>query len=1140
MWNPYNPSTDILTIEQSMECYKDIKDKLEKLINSTEQNKEKEAASLIEQAREQEGILKEAIKRINDNSKNVTETELNKVREAEKLLENISGEIKNLYNNITSSESPSEKTEEEKKTEEDKKTWEEEKAQEDKKTGEEEKPEEDKKAEIPETKSDNIFSKAKDWIWDQWKDVWDEKKWETEWWLNLLRTAWFVATWVWAVSLAYKGIKKLFWWGKDEEAEEEEEKPTKKKKKKPFFDRWYWKAIKWWLIITWGYWLGKNFGWWGTDEDNPTDKETPEVKYKAFEKLDQESKETYNALWNQIDNTYEKMFDRELKAWYQDEMNMERIAREVNWDITNTWVIPFCLDNKFWTVEDLMWQNHSITEAIRWWVQKMIGWLKTAWNNVLETFASDYLSKLPSWTGMKFVATTLEWKVEEWAKKNVDTQKELEYFFRQSIRVERYFFEKKRQLEYILADRVAKALWKKATEVLDDDSLYEEYIENDPTYQNFLHSNLLASANILKNEKILDDSISPDTVTAVEELDEKRDEILGKNQWDGDVIQSINKKVDNHEDITQSEKTLLSNACTKLSEDIENSIIPALKDSPLSVRENLLWTSDNPEIKKYIQKGWLMELISNFRNVLSGDKQKIDSWEISTEEIREIAWRINDLLALKKEIILWAWTIWMEDWNIIFKWYEWIYWSLKNLYKWVKKLSQWDLLGCLEFMASGLPGVWAWIIVLGWWYQLIHLRGQRAWKMVKVWWKIWAAPLYPVYLMGKKSWLWRCLSAMSRNLLSKSKRLQRLQFMWENGCKRFKQALQRWEITLSDASDILARKVDSLDPDVSRQRLDEFKLDKTTLTTGVESDELFVKKCLFDDYFLSKNWWDTSTSRQLLSDLKKDKDLYEKAIKYFDSCPEVKQHVINWWNINGLRTAINAHEQNLANLARRTPDKFSPKCEEAWKRSSLKNEFDVERSRLEENLKTKEDAKVKAEEAKRKARGTWRKQAEKNLQQVERDIQKAKKELESLDNIEKEVKTSMMELENSTSVRKLDTALDNLLWDTEKIAKKLSTETGGTLLDVMKNAKSLNDFVDSAVDSTWKRLFNSVDELLDQLNWRFITDLMTNHPHLKIPNATKTLIDKLSDIKVNGKAALNLADDVMSALKYLFRISKAI
>jgi hypothetical protein len=88
---------------------------------------------------------------------------------------------------------------------------------------------------------------------------------------------------------------------------------------------------------------------------------------------------------------------------------------------------------------------------------------------------------------------------------------------------------------------------------------------------------------------MLDDNISSDTQETVEELDQKRDEILGKNASDSkDVIQIINEKVDNNESISSAEKTLLSNACTNMCKDIEDSIIPALEDSPLAIWENLL------------------------------------------------------------------------------------------------------------------------------------------------------------------------------------------------------------------------------------------------------------------------------------------------------------------------------------------------------------------------------------------------------------------------------------------------------------------------------------------------------------------------------------------------------------------------
>jgi hypothetical protein len=49
-----------------------------------------------------------------------------------------------------------------------------------------------------------FFWKAWDWIWEQWSDVWSGDKRKQQPWKNLLRTAWFVATWVWAVALAYK------------------------------------------------------------------------------------------------------------------------------------------------------------------------------------------------------------------------------------------------------------------------------------------------------------------------------------------------------------------------------------------------------------------------------------------------------------------------------------------------------------------------------------------------------------------------------------------------------------------------------------------------------------------------------------------------------------------------------------------------------------------------------------------------------------------------------------------------------------------------------------------------------------------------------------------------------------------------
>ena len=100
-----------------------------------------------------------------------------------------------------------------------------------------------------------FFWKAWDWIWTQWWDVWDKEKWQTEWWVNLLRTAWFVATWVWAVALIAKWVKKLFW--KDKKKEDSKDKKEIDK------EEWDKKESSWrkkFLIRAWvGTWV---VVWW--------------------------------------------------------------------------------------------------------------------------------------------------------------------------------------------------------------------------------------------------------------------------------------------------------------------------------------------------------------------------------------------------------------------------------------------------------------------------------------------------------------------------------------------------------------------------------------------------------------------------------------------------------------------------------------------------------------------------------------------------------------------------------------------------------------------------------------------------------------------------------------------------------------
>lgn len=123
-----------------------------------------------------------------------------------------------------------------------------------------------------------FFKRTKEWVWEQWDDIWDKEKWKEEKWKNLLRTAWFAVTWIWTVALAVKWVKKLWnwaFWDKDEEGSEEDtekkskDKKEKKKKKKerreerrkkrkerkenrPWRQKFLiWSAVAWWTVVWW-------------------------------------------------------------------------------------------------------------------------------------------------------------------------------------------------------------------------------------------------------------------------------------------------------------------------------------------------------------------------------------------------------------------------------------------------------------------------------------------------------------------------------------------------------------------------------------------------------------------------------------------------------------------------------------------------------------------------------------------------------------------------------------------------------------------------------------------------------------------------------------------------------------------------
>jgi len=208
----------------------------------------------------------------------------------------------------------------------------------------ESKPEEQAKEDTEEEKG--IFEKAKDWVWDQWDDIWDKEKWKTEWWKNALRTAWFVATWVWAVALAYKGIKSLWnraFWDDEEEEEEETESKPKKKKKTSWWKKWL-AAV--WIWTAWYLW------------------------YKHWDKIKE--------FWGDMRDKVKKIFEREKP------LTIEEAVQSATSEVRN------------WKIKENPFRQH-----FEWWISynEADGTISSYW----ETTTIDVKHRRIEWlNGIKF------------------------------------------------------------------------------------------------------------------------------------------------------------------------------------------------------------------------------------------------------------------------------------------------------------------------------------------------------------------------------------------------------------------------------------------------------------------------------------------------------------------------------------------------------------------------------------------------------------------------------------------------------------------------------------------------------------------------------------------------------------------
>ena len=737
--------------------------------------------------------------------------------------------------------------------------------------------------------------KTKDFVSENWSDVTSWEKWKEEPWKNILRAVGF---WVTGYAI-YKWVKGLWnraFWDKDEWEEEwdseESEWKTKKKKKKSFWKTTAWKILKWTWIWVWvgtlWYWIGKKLHLWWEDEEKPTDASPDEVKYKAYEEFykdpnNKEAVENYEQLWENVDITYEALYDRELQAWYQDELEMKRIASEQSrWMEHYKWIIPFCLDNKFGSIENILSQNSSMKEAMAWGIREMVAYVKNLWNDFLKTFVDSFLSKLPSWTIVANMSWSLSEKIDKWITSNKNTEKELQFFFRQSIRVQTYLFEKREQLEDKIAEENARKYWLKKEDILKDKELYEKYVEKDEKLQKFLISPISTWMTILKDNAIFDSKVWEDVKESVKNLDKQRDEVLGNTSWWKDILQTIYEKKEKWEALTDAEKQQLWKSCDNIVKDIDDNIMDAVEESAWNLYGDLFRT-DDANLRKYLDKSWLEKMFQEYKVKIIEKKWELLNGSLDAEWIASLAQTVNNMLALKKEAVLWAQTIekdYDENWNIIYRIPWFLTGSVANLVKWAEKLWDWEVWAGTQYIASAW--LWTWLIMTIWW--TIYWCKTWKWWIAKKWVYIATLPASLVYSAWKwaiqRSKIWRRFG--DKLVYWSPKWVQMMtEFKWEEWADKLLKALKLWKISLSDAEEIATRKITwywgtkkireawCLAFDVEEDHLNDFK----------------IREKIFDKYVLSISW--SENSSDFLKKLKEDNDVYKRAVKYFDE-PSVR------------------------------------------------------------------------------------------------------------------------------------------------------------------------------------------------------------------------------------------------------------
>lgn len=810
----------------------------------------------------------------------------------------------------------------------------------------------------PDQKDKGILAKTGDFISENFTAVTSGETWKKEAGMNVLRTAGFLGA-GYAAWAGIKGAWNWMFWDKEEEKEDEnsdsEEGETSKKKskkeKKSFWKTGFGKFLKWTGIGagvgTAGYYIGKYFGRWGTEADK-TDKEKFE-SYEDFMKEHPEEAKRYETLGGTVDQFYSSIYLPELSAGYQDELEMARISKEQSGN-TKIYkgVVPYCLDDKFGSVEAILAQNSSMKNAISGGLTAMLQYVKNLGTGFVQQFVDSYLSKLPSWVPFANMSGTAEEKLEKWKAENQQAERELQYFFRQSIRVQTYLMEKKEQLIDKIATEQATLTGKSKSDLLSDDDLREKYIMKDAQYQAFMSSPIRSSTKILEEKGVFDGQTSDYVKTEVEKLDKERAEVLWVKKGEKDILQTLAEKKVANQAPTEEEKKKLTSSCDAIIKEIDDNIYDAAEASAWNLYGDLLNTND-AAVRQYFENSGLEKVLDSYKQKIREAQTKLKEGKLDQNQIFALSDSINNMLAFKKEIMIWASTIHKdidENGNIICRIPGFCSDSLANLKRGVEALWGGEWMEATSYLASSALWTGITLTVVG---GVVYIVGSKTLGkgMIKTGLTVATLPASLAWIGAKKI---GNNFAPARRLIDKVKYgmprryLSWTEFKGEKGPENLMQAVKRGDLKLSKAESIMRGKTSWWLSGQSE------KVWGNYFDLPSDKSNINLAEKIFDKYVSG-----TKTGDSFLKELKQDPELYQKVIKNLDNGNEIRQAITGNEGVEKLRSIVQKLETKAASEAsQQAGEAVADAAEQVAKNTEVykrvSQDFDNELKRLESDL----------------------------------------------------------------------------------------------------------------------------------------------------------------------------------------------